>query len=309
MPPFDRRRLPDDAVVATWTAHDGWPVRTVTLPSSGPREGRGNLLFAGGLGDFVEKGLEPMAHWRARGWTVRSWDWRGQGRSGRLGPADVAHVGGFDDHVRDAIGFIAEAQAGRPVVAVGHSMGGHLILRALVGGARVDAAVLSAPMLGIRSGPLPAAVAGWIAGGVARAVPERGVFSAVGHVDRRGRFATTVLTSSVERFADEGWWREVEPDLGSGPPSWGWLAAAYRSMRMLTPRVLAGVETPMLLLASPRDKLVSTPAIRRAAQALPNAELVVVPGAAHELLREADGPRGFAMRAIDRFLEARVPSP
>lgn len=306
MTAFDRRRLPADASVETWEARDGWAVRAVTMPGAG----RGTLLFAGGLGDFVEKNLEPMAHWRARGWTVRSWDWRGQGRSGRIGPDGLAHVRDFDAHVRDAHDLLAEARAAGPgpVVAVGHSMGGHVLLRALTEGAGADAAVLSAPMLGLRSGPLPAALAAMLARGVARVAPERALWRTVGKVDVRGRFAKSVLTNCPERYSDEIWWREADPALALGPPSWGWLAAAYASTRRLTPRALARVRTPVLLLAAPRDRLVSTPAIRRAARLLPDAGLVVVPGARHELLREADRPRAFALAAVDGFLDARAPA-
>ena len=48
---------------------------------------RGSLIFAGGRGDFIEKYLEALGHWHARGWQVTSFDWRGQGASAAPGAA------------------------------------------------------------------------------------------------------------------------------------------------------------------------------------------------------------------------------
>jgi lysophospholipase len=61
---------------------------------------------------------------------------------------------------------------------------------------------------------------------------------------------------------------------------------------------------PVLLLAAAHDRLVSLPAIRRAAARLPKSELVVFgPEARHELLRECDAVRDKALAMIDRFLD------
>src|SRR5256885_5327523 len=39
-------------------------------------------LFQGGRGDIFEKYLESFSHWKGQGWTITSFDWRGQGGSG-----------------------------------------------------------------------------------------------------------------------------------------------------------------------------------------------------------------------------------
>jgi lysophospholipase len=93
-----------------------------------------------------------------------------------------------------------------------------------------------------------------------------------------------------------------------GPGSWGWVAGACASMRSLDRReVLAAVTTPVLILAAARDALVGFPAIKRAAQWLPRAELVAFgPEARHEILREADPVRQRALSLIDGFLERAV---
>jgi lysophospholipase len=116
------------------------------------------------------------------------------------------------------------------------------------------------------------------------------------------------LTASAERYADELWWWEREPGYHLGPPSWGWLRAAYRSSARLTDEALASIDVPLLFLGSDRDRLVSPAAIRRAAAAVPRAELLMFPDAGHELLREADPARHAALARIDAFFDAKAPA-
>jgi lysophospholipase len=284
-----------------WTAVDGWRLRAFDWPAE---PARGRLLFLGGRGDFAEKYLEAMAHWRAQGWSITGFDWRGQGGSGRLlDDPLVNHLDGFDPLLDDLAAFVAgwRSDTGAHVV-VAHSMGGHLLLRLLAErGVRVDAAVLAAPMIALCAGPLrtPAIALlarAAVAGGRARRRVWEGDAGNVG-----GR-----MTSCPDRQADKLWWKAQTPDIASGAPSWGWTLAACRSIARLSPAALARVKTPLLLLASARDPIVSTRAIVRAAATIPGAELEVFPGQGHELLREADPIRLRVLARIDAFLSAVV---
>ena len=308
---FDRRKLPEGMLFAGWVAPDGWTHRRFDWPAAG--RPRGSLLFQAGRADFIEKYLEPLAHWRAQGWGVAGFDWRGQGGSGRL-LADPAtgHQPSLDPLVDDLAAFVAawRAKAPPPHVLIGHSMGGHVMLRLLAERAvAADAAVLVAPMLQLNSAWLPRRVAhaiAWLACRVGKA--ERRAWEQ-GEDPVRIRTLQRRLTHCVERHADAAWWKDRRPELGLGPPSWGWLAAAYRSISGLEEEgVLERVRTPLLLLGAERDRLVRGDAIRAAARRLPDAELVMSPDAAHELLRESDAIRLPMLAAIDRFLDVRAPA-
>src|SRR3954469_24295564 len=111
---FDRRAIPDGATFSTWTAPDGWAIRRLDLLQPEGEPARGNLLFAGGRGDFIEKYLEADAHWFGRGWNVTAFDWRGQG--GSRGTIEGGHYGSFDPVVGDLDALIAawRAQTPRP---------------------------------------------------------------------------------------------------------------------------------------------------------------------------------------------------
>ena len=299
-----RRALPGDAVLDEWRAPDGFALRRLTWAPRGAS--RGALLFAGGRGDFIEKYLEVYAWWREQGWTVTAFDWRGQGRSrGDIRLGNHTTFAGLIDDLAALIADWRAASPGGPHVVIGHSMGGHLLLRTLVDKAPpLDAAVLVAPMIRVNSYPMPA----WLAPQIAEAMCLAGwrdetVWKLDPAHARAGGVRNRNLTGSGERYADELFWWESEPEMNIGPPSWGWLRAAYRSAeKSFTPERLAAVTLPVLFVATEQDRLVSDDAIREAAEALPNARIEWVNGAAHEILREADPIRLDALGRIDAFL-------
>jgi len=275
-----------------------WPAKT-GAPA------RGSLLFAGGRGDFIEKYLESLYHWHGQGWNVASFDWRGQGES--RGTIKGGHLDSFDPLIDDANSIVAEwlATTPAPHVLIGHSMGGHLTLR-LIAERRpaIEAAVLVAPMIGINATPVPP----WLGRRAATMLAmlgwrEKPAWKQNERPAPPGASRQLYLTTCPDRYADELWWREQQPGFDLGPPSWGWLTAAFRSMARLTPKVLRGVETPILIIGTDNDRLVSPTAIRRAARLLPNVELLMFPKAAHELLRESDPVRLVALARIDDFLK------
>ena len=307
---FDRRAVPAGASFGTWDAPDGWRHRTFAWTADG---GRGTLLFQGGRGDIVEKYLEAFVRWHAAGWSVLSFDWRGQGGSGRLcADPRVGHCDDFGHYVADLTAFWAEFVMPRPGphVVVAHSMGGHLALRALIE-RKISpaAAVLVAPMLGLRSKPLNPRVGArvaWLMTRIGR--PDRLAWKSNERpgVPHSGRQA--LLTHDRDRYEDELWWKRSKPEIAVGPPSWAWVAEAYRStLAMEEPGRLEQVTTPVLLLSAEADQLVDPAAIRRAAARLPNATLRSWGSeAAHELLREADPVRDAALAEIDAFLQAHA---
>jgi lysophospholipase len=301
--------LPPGLVLERWQAPDGWALRRFTwAPAEGVRP-RGALLFLGGRGDFVEKYLEGYAHFRRGGWRVHGFDWRGQGESGRLsGDPTLGHADDFSVLVDDLAAVVRDVRAGTegPLVAIGHSMGGHLLLRYLARAEPlVDAAVLVAPMLGFANAP-PPAVARLVA--MAACAIGRARKPAWRAGERPGDTRRQAsLTSSRERYGDEMWWRAANPALALGPPSWGWLRAALASNAVLDRRgALERVRVPILLLEAGRDRLVSGAAIARAAARLPDARLVTLAESAHEVLRESDPVRDRALGLIDGFFDTRA---
>jgi len=307
-PPDLRRTMPPDAVLAPWHAPDGWPLRRLDWPAERPR---GRLLFQGGRGDFIEKYLESFGHFRAAGWSVTGFDWRGQGGSGRLcADPRVGHATSFMPWVDDLAALWRELSApgSGPRVALGHSMGGYLVLQALAE-RRIDpdAVVLVAPMLGLRS-PLGAHWGGRVARFMAgRGDPARPAWKGN---ERPASIASRqqLLTHDAARYDDERWWTAHNPAIRLGPPSWTWVSEAFAATRALErDRRIESIRTPILMLVADADRLVDPRAAIRIAGRLPNATLVRFgPESAHEILREADPVRNRALAAIETFLQEQV---
>jgi lysophospholipase len=160
-------------------------------------------------------------------------------------------------------------------------------------------------MLRVNSAPLPPTLAPWISDFMCRIGRSAAlVYKTPKTLAAWGSRRQHVLTGSPELYADERWWWDRRPDFNLGGVSWGWMRAAFRSSAAaFRPSKLARVETPVLLLGTDRDRLVSPEAIRDAARWLPGAELKIYPDARHEILREADPVRLDALAAIDDFLD------
>lgn len=295
-----RRALPPNAVWETVTIA-GWPLRTVRWSGD-----RGSILFVGGRADFIEKYSEAYWAWTDAGFGVATFDWRGQGRSGRLG--NDAHCGhgdfdGWTDDL-DAIPgwFTSEMPAPHHIVA--HSMGGHLTLRHLArGGSPFERAVLLAPMLGIGLARNPlvrrAADAAARFGLATRYAPlQRGYGSWQQRAERQA-----LLTGCADRFADEHWWIAGDPELALGGVTYGWLSSAFASIDALfAPGVLESIAKPLLLLAGEHERLVDVAAMKIAAGRLPDCRFELVPAGRHELLRDVEAVQADVHRRIATFL-------
>ena len=304
--PFDRRAWPMNGRLDFWQARDGWPIRRYRLGDGA----RGRLLVINGRGDMIEKYLELIDHMARRGWAVTAFDWRGQGGSGRLTDDPLCgHIPDFANYIKDLRDLARDwrADGEGPTAMLGHSMGGHMLLRALSEGmTQPDAAILTAPMLGVHTGPMPR----WLAVAVARMMLWRGLgdrraWTQKEESERQRRIRQKRLTHDPERYADEIWWRDHSREIALGPPSWAWVNQAFESTHALQQDDdLSRVRCPILILAAQADQLVSTAAIRRVAARLPNARLHVYGReAAHEILRELDPVRRDAFGRIEAFLD------
>ncbi len=305
---FDRRSYPDAMVVGEWLTPDGWSLRTSEWRHK-DQESRGSILFQTGRGDMIEKYLESCSHWFEAGWDISAFDWRGQGGSGRLlADPHIGHIEDFGQWTADLKAYFEELKANHPGphIVMGHSMGGHLVLRTLLEHhIDVDAAVLISPMLGFEAGPLPVS---WAAAAVklyAAHAPTRLAWKANERPSLPGASRQRFLTHDLARYGDELWWQSEKPALVLGPPSLNWLSQGHQScLWMEAAGRLEALDTPLLIIGTDGDRLVSPKAIRRFAKRLPQARLKMYgKDVAHEVLREVDSVREDCVQLIDDFLD------
>lgn len=306
-----RFHLPADSIVGREAMADGATIRTLLLKHRAPIA---NLLVLTGRADFLEKWADAWAALAGAGFAIASFDWRGQGGSTRLVEGDAGHIDSFDTWLSDldqlalwALGALAPA----PWLVLGHSMGGHLLTRWLADPARAGhllrgelvGAILLAPFYGLGA-PWPIRAAALAAAPlqVARGRATRFAWGQGPYGERQQAPARQLLlTGSRAQFEDEGRWVRARPELAVGGVSWGWLRAFAMSERALEALPLEALDLPVLILLAQRERLVDNRAALRIAARLPRAERHLVPGAAHELLREAEPARQQVLRKIRDF--------
>jgi lysophospholipase len=297
---------PEDAVTGTLQTPDGVSLRYARwLP---PPSRKGTVCVFQGRAEFIEKYFETVRDLRARGFAVATLDWRGQGLSDRvLGDRQKGYVRDFYQYGIDLDTFMDQVvlpDCPPPIYAIGHSMGGAILLRACHDGRRwFDRIVLSAPMI-----DLPKKSQSTFARPALKLMKLLGRRSAYipGADDQpiaRQNFLGNVLTSDPVRFARNVAILEAEPALGLGGPTVGWADAALRAMKKFSsPSYPAALRQPILIVAAGHDQVVSTTAIENFAGNLLAGAHLILAGAKHEILQEQDQYRGQFWAAFDAFV-------
>ena len=280
---------------------DGRRLRAAFCPASHPI---GSVVVSPGRTEHIEKYVEVVHELLDRGYSVLVHDWRGQGLSDRLLADRLrGHAQNFDDFVKDfrILIDLFDERLPHPRIALSHSMGGCLTLLAVARGeARFDGMILSAPMLGVKTGgppyPLARAIA-WLMTHVGRS----GDYVLGGASDPfSGEVETDGLTHDQARHDRTHAQLFANRELALGNVTWGWLDSAMTAMEWLSrPSVLARITIPVTIVAAGQDRLVSTEAQSAAAARLSRGRYVEVPDALHEILMETDALRAPFWREFD----------
>jgi len=303
---------------------------------------KGVCLILNGQTEFIEKYFEVIDEWRGRGFSVATFDWRGQGGSDRLLPDPrKAHIDDFAAYDQDLDTVIREvvkpmtarlprarsADGGgarstdevrraegeniiKPV-ALAHSMGGNILLRRLHSVPdEFAAAILSAPMLGIQ----PRGVPWWLVERIADAINRNGpstdfVWGMAKRDQLKLPFALQIVTSDPKRYARSQAILKAHPDLRLNGPTWGWLDAALRAIALTRePGYAEAIKTPTLMIAAGHDRVCDSAAARAFAMRMRNAEFMDIKNAEHEILMERDPFRAQWWSAVDVFLKKNAPA-
>ncbi len=298
--------VPEGAVTGELKTRDGVTLRFARWH---PPPGRkGTVCLFQGRAEFIEKYFETVRELRSRGFAVATIDWRGQGGSERaLSDPRKGHVGDFSEYERDVEVLMKEVvlpDCPPPIFAIGHSMGGSVMMRVARAGSRwFDRIVLSTPMLRLagKRQSMPARI-------TARVMRWAGMGSAYvpggsSEMIATGSFVNNIATSDPVRHARTKAVLEAAPELGIGSPTVSWLNAAYRAMGDIAdPSFASKIRQPLMLIAAGRDEVVSTAAIEDIAIRLRAGSHLIIAGARHELMMEQDRYRAQFWAAFDAFV-------
>jgi lysophospholipase len=289
-------------------SRDGKRIRTGYWDAAPGTASRGVCVLLDGQTEFLEKYDEVARELSARGFQVAALDWRGQGNSERLVPDSLkAHVRDFADYDSDLAAFmdqVVKPLSPAPPLALAHSMGGHILMRALHDRPGLfKAAVATAPMMRALTRGYPPVVARAVCY-AENLVGQRDAW-VWGMAERdplKVTFEDNMVTSDRGRFARNTGYLAADPGIRLAGPTWGWLEAAYRSMhRAMSPGFPEAIQTPVLIVGAGRDRIVDTSAEREFASRLPHGKYLEFEDAEHEILMENDSIRARFWKAFDEF--------
>jgi lysophospholipase len=189
---------------------------------------------------------------------------------------------------------------------VGHSMGGALNLLSLMNGEqRFAAALLSSPMLRIKTGKRSL----WSVRFAARwnvRHGKAGEYVVEAYDDPfEHTFEGDALTSDRSRY---DLWREqlyACPHLAVGGITWGWLAFAVDLGERIYkhPKLLKKIKIPVTMVQAGEDTRVWKTAAKWVVRRLHTGRYVEVPNCKHEILMETDDKREVFFREFDAIAD------
>ena len=251
---------------------------------------RAVILALHGFGDHaVSTFRKAGSYWRANGITTVAYDQRGFGRNPSRGFWPGARA--LADDAKNAVRQVREMYPCKPVVLLGHSMGGGVALAAAREVA-IDGLVLAAPAIwgGAELNPFHRLLA-WAAASV---VPERRF---------TGRGVVRIQASdNVEILRELG-----RDPLYLSPPSAREIFGLVR-VTDLAEAAVPEVTAPALLLLGGKDQILPSERVRRVFGRLqgPRREVFYEDGW-HLLFRDLQAERVW--RDVAGWIEAQVPAP
>lgn len=275
------------------------------VPGTKPR--KGSVVLLTGRGEFIEKyATEVVGELLGRGYCVYALDWRGQGLSDRpLADRGKGHVDNFSTYMADLQLFLDKVvapAAPRPILALCHSMGAHIMTRLLAenGSGPLSAGVLCSPMTALKREAMLRSVLMLMP--EIPAIEERYLFGTGPFVLLAREFNANFVTHDERRYRFTDQWFEADPRLALGGPTLGWGRQAVRSMTAaVAPGYLERIDLPLVLISAGEDPLIESGTHASVAARLRHGEHFTITGAKHEVMMETDDLRALFWEAFDRL--------
>ena len=265
----------------------------------------GTILLQQGHNEFIEKYFETIQELLDKNFNVICFDWRGQGLSERMiKDLNKQYIEDFETHHRDLKYIIEDIilkDFSRPLIGIGHSMGGCILLSFLKKNDEIfDKVILSAPMLGFRGEKilLPLiAIANFF-------FPKDSFL--IGSKPNMGKetpFEGNDLTTDRNRYLRTQELVRKNKKLRLWGVTNAWAKAVKKIFYEIRKKDWAKtINTKILFINSLGDRVVSPKHITEIAKKLKNAKIIHFESCEHEIFMEKDKYRKKLWKEIDSFL-------
>lgn len=267
------------------------------------------IAISHGFTDYADKFQETIYYFLLMGFDVYILEHRGHGNSGReIKDPSLVYVQDFNDYVEDYKVFldeiVLEMNEDQPLYLFAHSMGGGIgtaFLERYPG--YFDAAILSTPMVDVKTGSVPEKAANIIAS----------IMSSLGLGKKYVTGQTTYCadydyaSSSAKSESRYAYYHEIEAGnerYQLSASSYEWLNEALDATHeIIKADQLAKIKIPVLLFQAEEDFYIDDAGIYKLANRLSNVEFIYCPGTRHVLFMAENDTMIPYFNTIFEFLD------
>ena len=283
---------------------DGIKIRVCHWLQKGEKN-TGTVFLQQGHNEFIEKYYETIKDFLDLGLNVICFDWRGQGMSDKvLKDKSKQHINDFKIH-DDDLTFIIENILSRyfpkPYIAIGHSMGGCILLSNLNKHHNVfSKMILSAPMLGFKF----EFFLNFLTRFSQIFLKDDDYF--LGSKPNYGKetlFDDNELTNDKDRYNRTLKLVRKKPEIRLWGVTTLWAIAVINRLKLIRETDWSKIKTNLLFINCLDDKVVSQKSIVETSKLFKNSKLIQFKDCKHEVFMEKDKTRLLLWREINTFLD------
>ena len=269
---------------------------------------KGTILLQQGHNEFIEKYYETIQEFLDRGYSVVSFDWRGQGMSDhQLKDIHKAFIGSFKRHNKDLKYILQNVISGnfpKPLIGIGHSMGGCIMLSALHEHSdKFSKGILSAPMLGFKNERFLRTASSVMN------IFKKDTDYLLGSKPNMGKetpFEENDLTTDEHRYRRILKLIRQKPNIRLWGVTNGFAKAVNKKFKKIRQKGWAeSINLKILIINNTQDQVVSSDKIKKMQKRLPNSQMINFDSTKHEIFMEKDIYRKDLWNSIDHFLDTK----
>ena len=301
---LDNYKAPNGANSVFIPMHDNKKIRLMYWNSNKSNQ-LGTVLLQQGHNEFIEKYYETIQEFLDRNYNVVAFDWRGQGMSERMiNDKTKQYIKDFNIHNLDIECIFNKVlkHFKKPLIGIGHSMGGFILLSALKKNQiKFDKVILSAPMLGFRAEKLLLKIIDIFF----FLLPKKSFLP--GSKPNMGKeipFEGNDLTTDKLRYQRTQMLVRLKRDIRLWGITIAWAKAVKNQLLVMREAGWAeSISNKILFLNNIGDRVVSADHIIKMSKRLRNSQIVNFTDSEHEIFMEKDDLRKKMWKNIDTFLK------
>jgi lysophospholipase len=269
------------------------------------KETKGTILLQQGHNEFIEKYYETIQEFLDKNYSVIAFDWRGQGMSDHeLNDIHKSYIKDYKRHDQDLkyiLEKLIEVNFPKPLIGIGHSMGGCLMLSAFYNHPeKFSKGILSAPMLGFKNENFLRTASSimnffkkdtdYLLG----SKPNMGLETPFNQND---------LTTDPIRYDRIIKLVRKKPDIRLWGVTNAFAKAVNKRLKIIRKKNWAEkINLKILIINNTSDKIVCSKKINDMSKRLKNSKVIEFSDTEHEIFMEKDLQRNRLWETIDEFL-------